>query len=68
MAPHVRAVRKVNGDQVAIAIDNEQDNNALNDEDDDKGKRYSYLPSFLTAQIAHISFFSQVLVNVFLFS
>ncbi|KAH7674715.1 Tropomyosin domain-containing protein [Dioscorea alata] len=43
VAPHVRAVRKVNGDQVAIAIDNEQDNNALNDEDDDKAHGFKAL-------------------------
>ncbi|KAM0943271.1 hypothetical protein DsansV1_C13g0120471 [Dioscorea sansibarensis] len=43
VAPHVRAVRKVNGDQLAIAIDNEQDNNALNDEDDDKAHGFKAL-------------------------
>ncbi|KAJ0965593.1 hypothetical protein J5N97_026731 [Dioscorea zingiberensis] len=43
VTPHVRALRKVNGDQIAIAIDNEQDNNALNDEDDDKAHGFKAL-------------------------
>ena len=33
----VRSLRKVNNDQVAIAIDTERDSSRLEDEDDDKG-------------------------------
>lgn len=35
---HVRSVRKVNNDQVAIGIDMESGVSALDDEDDDKGE------------------------------
>ena len=38
---HIRSGRKVNNDQIAIAIDMEKDDNVLVDEDDDKGKLIS---------------------------
>ncbi|KAL5974128.1 hypothetical protein ACLOJK_030791 [Asimina triloba] len=36
IAPHIRSLRKINNDQVAIAVDVETGNNTLDDEDDDK--------------------------------
>ncbi|XP_010927246.2 uncharacterized protein [Elaeis guineensis] len=40
---HVRSGRKVNSDQIAIAIDTENDNNMLVDEDDDKAHGFKSL-------------------------
>ncbi|KAG1331963.1 centromere-associated protein E [Cocos nucifera] len=40
---HVRSGRKVNNDQIAIAIDTENDNNMLVDEDDDKVHTITFL-------------------------
>lgn len=33
---HIRSGRKVNNDQIAVAIDIEKDDNLFDDEDDDK--------------------------------
>ncbi|XXG58041.1 hypothetical protein AAC387_Pa04g0451 [Persea americana] len=43
ITPHVRSVRKVNNDQVAIGIDMESGVSALDDEDDDKGHGFKSL-------------------------
>uniref|UniRef100_A0A1D1ZJT0 Restin n=1 Tax=Anthurium amnicola TaxID=1678845 RepID=A0A1D1ZJT0_9ARAE len=43
IAPHVRGGRRVNSDQIAIAIDTEHDNIALDDEDDDKAHGFKSL-------------------------
>lgn len=41
LTPQVRSLRKVNNDQVAIAIDMDPSSTRLDDEDDDKGKSYT---------------------------
>ncbi|XP_026663084.2 golgin subfamily A member 4-like [Phoenix dactylifera] len=43
LVTHVRGGRKVNSDQIAIAIDTENDNNMLVDEDDDKAHGFKSL-------------------------
>ncbi|XP_020264591.1 centromere-associated protein E isoform X2 [Asparagus officinalis] len=40
---HIRSGRKVNNDQIAIAIDSEKDDNLLDDEDDDKSHGFKSL-------------------------
>lgn len=46
ITPQVRSLRKVNSDQVAIAIDMDPSSTRLDDEDDDKGISYTP-PSFI---------------------
>lgn len=43
IAAHIRSARKVNNDQIAIAIDVEKDDNTLDDEDDDKAHGFKSL-------------------------
>lgn len=44
IAPQVRSLRKVNNDQVAIAVDMDPGSDSrLEDEDDDKGKYHIHL-------------------------
>lgn len=38
VTPHARSGRRVNSEQVSVAIDMGQDNVSLDDEDDDKGE------------------------------
>jgi len=50
---HIRGGRKVNNDQIAIAVDMEKDDSILDDEDDDKGKLISTI-FFIAGIRSHI--------------
>jgi len=58
---HIRSGRKVNNDQIAIAIDTEKDDNVLDDEDDDKGRLISTILSMLAPNLMLV--FSEIITK-----
>ena len=58
---HICSGRKVNNDQIAIAIDTEKDDNVLDDEDDDKGKLISTIFFMLAPNLMLV--FSEIITK-----